>query len=86
MDMRYGQSFGAEPPEAYERLLLDSMIGDATLFTRADEVDVAWRLVDEVLHGWDESRQEPSFYEAGTWGPQASDDLIAADGRHWRRL
>jgi glucose-6-phosphate 1-dehydrogenase len=86
MDMRYGQAFGVEPPEAYERLLLDSMIGDATLFTRADEVATAWKFVDEIIEGWKEAPAEPSFYEAGTWGPQASDDLIAQDGRHWRRL
>jgi len=86
MDFRYGQAFGAEPPEAYERLLLDSMIGDATLFTRADEVDTAWRLVTEILEGWKEWPSDPSFYEAGSWGPQAAEDLIGADGRHWRRL
>lgn len=86
MDFRYGQAFGAEPPEAYERLLLDAMIGDATLFTRADEVDTAWKLVTEILEGWKEWSSEPSFYEAGSWGPQTAEDLIAADGRHWRRL
>jgi glucose-6-phosphate 1-dehydrogenase len=86
MDFRYGQAFGAEPPEAYERLLLDSMVGDPTLFTRSDEVDTSWRLVTEVLEGWKEWKAEPSFYEAGTWGPRASDELMAADGRHWRRL
>ncbi|MBS2027900.1 MAG: glucose-6-phosphate dehydrogenase [Deltaproteobacteria bacterium] len=86
MDFRYGQAFGAEPPEAYERLLLDAMIGDATLFTRADEVDTAWKLVTEILEGWKEWNAEPSSYEAGSWGPQAAEELIAADGRHWRRL
>jgi len=86
MDFRYGSAFGAEPPEAYERLLLDAMIGDATLFTRSDEVDTAWKLVTEILEGWKEWPGEPSFYEAGSWGPQAAEELIAADGRHWRRL
>jgi glucose-6-phosphate 1-dehydrogenase len=86
MDFRYGQAFGAEPPEAYERLLLDAMIGDATLFTRADEVDTAWRLVTEILQGWDEMPADPAFYEAGSWGPDAAEKLITADGRHWRRL
>ena len=86
MDFRYGQAFGAEPPEAYERLLLDAMIGDATLFTRADEVNTAWKLVTEIIEGWNEWPGEPSPYEAGSWGPQSAEELIAADGRHWRRL
>jgi len=86
MDFRYGQAFGAAPPEAYERLLLDAMIGDATLFTREDEVDTAWKLVSEIVEGWKEWPGDPSPYEAGSWGPEPSDALMAADGRRWRRL
>jgi glucose-6-phosphate 1-dehydrogenase len=71
--------------EAYERLILDAMLGDATLFTRADEVDEQWGLVDAIAAAW--KRDRPSFpnYPAGTWGPAAADDLVHRDGRSWRR-
>jgi glucose-6-phosphate 1-dehydrogenase len=85
MDFKYGSAFLGESPEAYERLLYDALHGDATLFTRADEVEAAWRIVDPVLHAWDaEGRPEP--YEAGTAGPPSADRLLAADGRAWRPL
>ncbi|HUQ22461.1 MAG TPA: glucose-6-phosphate dehydrogenase [Gaiellaceae bacterium] len=85
MDFLYGGAFRTGLPEAYERLILDSMLGDATLFTRADEVDEQWALVDSIAAAW--KRDRPNFpnYEAGTWGPRASDDLIHRDGRSWRR-
>jgi glucose-6-phosphate 1-dehydrogenase len=85
MDFLYGGAFRTGLPEAYERLILDAMLGDATLFTRADEVDEQWALVDAVVSGW--SRDRPSFpnYAAGTWGPSTADDLIHRDGRSWRR-
>ncbi len=88
MDFLYGSSFGAEPPEAYERLLLDSMLGDSTLFTRRDETEAAWEFVDAIEAGW---RTMPAqnplrTYEPGTWGPHAADELIERDGRFWRRL
>ena len=72
-------------PEAYERLILDAMLGDATLFTREDEVEEQWKLVDAIVAGW--KRDRPSFpnYEAGTWGPTAADELLHRDGRSWRR-
>ena len=72
-------------PEAYERLILDAMLGDQTLFTRADEVDEEWSLVDAIVAAW--RRDQPAFpnYAAGTWGPHASDELIQRDGRAWRR-
>jgi glucose-6-phosphate 1-dehydrogenase len=88
MDMRYGTSFGLQPPEAYERLLLDAILGDSTLFIRRDEVDAAWRFVDRLFEGWaDATGEEPlPSYPAGTWGPKESDALLASDGRAWRRL
>jgi glucose-6-phosphate 1-dehydrogenase len=85
MDFLYGGAFRTGLPEAYERLILDCMLGDATLFTRSDEVDEQWALVDSIVAGW--SRDRPSFpnYEAGTWGPSSADELIHRDGRSWRR-
>ena len=84
MDFLYGGAFRTGLPEAYERLILDAMLGDATLFTRADEVDEQWALVDAIIAGW--KRDRPSFpnYPAGTWGPSAADDLVHRDGRSWR--
>jgi glucose-6-phosphate 1-dehydrogenase len=85
MDFLYGGAFRTSLPEAYERLLLDAMLGDATLFTRADEVDEQWALVDSVVASW--QRDRPSFpnYPAGSWGPSPADDLLHRDGRSWRR-
>jgi glucose-6-phosphate 1-dehydrogenase len=88
MDFRYGTSFGiATPPDAYERLLLDAIVGDATLFARRDEIEWAWRLVDPVLAAWRGGEGPPmEMYEAGTWGPEGADELLARTGRRWRRL
>jgi glucose-6-phosphate 1-dehydrogenase len=85
MDFLYGGAFRTGMPEAYERLILDSMLGDGTLFTRADEVEEQWLLVDAVVAAW--QRDRPSFpnYAAGTWGPPSADDLVHRDGRSWRR-
>ncbi len=86
MDFLYGRSFGVEPPEAYERLLLDAMLGDSTLFIRRDEVEAAWGLVSAVHAGWaDQAPPEFPNYESGTWGPAAAEALLARDGRAWRR-
>jgi glucose-6-phosphate 1-dehydrogenase len=76
-----------DSPDAYETLILDALQGDASLFTRADEVEEAWSIVDPIIDTWAES-QPPDFpnYEAGTWGPPEADELIARDGRHWRRI
>ena len=81
MDFLYGGTFRTGIPEAYERLILDVMLGDATLFTRADEVDEEWSLVDAIVAFW--RRDKPVFpnYEAGTWGPLGSDELIQRDAR-----
>jgi glucose-6-phosphate 1-dehydrogenase len=89
MDFLYGSAFLKESPEAYERLLLDCMLGDATLFAREDEVEEAWRFCTAILDGWRaHPPQVEDFpnYEAGTWGPQSSRDFMARDGRQWRRL
>jgi glucose-6-phosphate 1-dehydrogenase len=85
MDFLYGGAFRTSLPEAYERLILDAMLGDATLFTRADEVDEQWALVDAIVAAW--KRDRPSFpnYEAGSWGPKTADDILHRDGRSWRR-
>ena len=86
MDFRYGSAFGSNTPEAYERLLLDAMRGDATLFTRRDEVEEQWAFIDRVFDAWRaEANAPPPLYAAGTWGPEQADDLLARDGRRWRR-
>jgi glucose-6-phosphate 1-dehydrogenase len=87
MDFRYGATFGGSGPEAYERLILDAMLGDPTLFARADEVRYAWGFMTPVLEQW-ASRPEVEVpaYPAGTWGPTEAFDLIERDGRAWRRL
>ena len=85
MDFLYGGAFRTGMPEAYERLILDVMLGEATLFTRADEIEEQWLLVDAVTAAW--QRDKPGFpnYAAGTWGPPSADDLLHRDGRSWRR-
>lgn len=84
MNFRYSEAFKAEPPEAYETLLLDVMQGDATLFMRADQVECAWQVVDPVLEVWDsvEASDFPN-YPGGSWGPESAEALIAQDGRSW---
>ena len=85
MDFLYGSSFRAQP-EAYERLLLDCMVGDSTLFTRRDEVEAAWTFVQGILDEWKSAGRENLLtYESGTWGPEAADEFIWHDGRRWRR-
>lgn len=88
MDFRYDTAFGSPTQEAYSRLLVDCMLGDQTLFTRADEVEASWRVVTPLLETWDDPRQAAgiSFYEAGTWEPAEAEQLINRDGRRWRRL
>lgn len=86
MDFNYNSSFGGELPEAYEHLLLEAMLGDATLFTRADEVELSWEYFEPVL-SWMQNRPgNVSRYEAGTWGPTESEEMLGRDGRRWRRL
>ena len=87
MDFHYGTSFGKATPEAYERLLLDAMSGDATLFARRDEVEHAWEFVDGIRAAWaDGDAPRLDFYPAGSWGPREADELLAQDGAVWRRL
>src|SRR6266478_3181379 len=87
MDFHYGTSFGKASPEAYERLLLDAMSGDPTLFARRDEVEEAWAFIDVIEQAWHANdAPELFFYPAGSWGPEAADNLLARDGRAWRRL
>jgi len=85
MDFSYEEAFGAQPPEAYERLLLDGLVGDATLFTRSDEVLSAWSYTDEIMKAWKNYpvRNLP-VYESGTWGPPGADDFIGRDHWAWR--
>jgi glucose-6-phosphate 1-dehydrogenase len=85
MNFDYVKTFAGEPPDAYERLILDSLVGDATLFTRSDEILAAWRYTNAILEGWiaHPLRHLP-VYEAGTWGPPGVDEFIGRDGRAWR--
>jgi len=87
MDFRYGASFGIQLAEAYERLLLDCILGNSTLYARKDMTERGWELVMPILDEWAATKDQVSFpnYEAGTWGPKEADDLIEKDGRRWRR-
>ena len=86
MEFHYADSFGQSAiPEAYERLLLDVLSGDASLFTRADEVETAWKIIDPILHAWEDpsSKQPLASYEQSSWGPREADELLAREGRSW---
>ena len=86
MDFRYGSSFAVDSPDAYETLLLDCMIGDASLFTRDDEVERAWEILDPILDAWASGEGgRLHFYAAGSWGPSSADELLERDGRAWRK-
>jgi glucose-6-phosphate 1-dehydrogenase len=85
MEFNYQEAFGSEPPEAYERLLLDCLMGDATLFTRSDEVNEAWKYTTAILDAWKEKTvSNLPVYESGTWGPPGADEFIGKNGRYWR--
>ena len=97
MDFHFGEEFGqAALPDAYERLLLDAMMGDASLFARADEIELSWGIIDPIQAGWDRATAGSSsgwrtefarpleFYEQGTWGSSGADHLLSQSGRHWR--
>jgi glucose-6-phosphate 1-dehydrogenase len=86
MEFHYSSAFGADAiPEAYERLLLDALQGDAALFTRSDEIEAAWRIVDPIIEGWKTDQSPPlAAYELGSWGPEASDALLSGDGYQWQ--
>jgi glucose-6-phosphate 1-dehydrogenase len=83
LDMSFAEAFGAQSPEAYERLLMDAVRGNASLFMRRDEVEAAWAFVDPIRDAWAHSGEPPRPYSAGTWGPAASIALIERDGRTW---
>jgi glucose-6-phosphate 1-dehydrogenase len=86
MDFNYLTSFGADPPEAYQRLLLDCNLGDSTLFARRDEVELAWEHVDAIAAAWRDDEPVIAAYAAGSWGPAQASQLLARDGRRWYRL
>jgi len=87
MDFHYGEQFGqSSSPEAYERLILDVLHGDPTLFMRRDAVETAWRWVMPVLERWSAAGDAPPAYAPGSWGPAEADRLIEATGRKWRPL
>ncbi|MGQ0810351.1 MAG: glucose-6-phosphate dehydrogenase [Nitrospiraceae bacterium] len=86
LDFTYGDTFGTASPEAYERLLLDVMNGDASLFMRRDAVEASWAWITPILEGWAHSTKWLPEYQAGTWGPIEADRLIQHDGRQWRTL
>jgi glucose-6-phosphate 1-dehydrogenase len=83
MDFLYGEQFTESSPEAYERLLLDVLLGDATLFPRNAEVEASWAVIDPLEEFWADTTPQP--YRAGEWGPRAADEMLAAEGRRWRR-
>ncbi|MFD4986956.1 glucose-6-phosphate dehydrogenase [Streptomyces sp. NPDC058374] len=84
MDFAYGESFTESSPEAYERLILDVLLGDANLFPRTEEVELSWRILDPIEGYWD-THGKPAQYTAGSWGPKEADEMLARDGRSWRR-
>jgi glucose-6-phosphate 1-dehydrogenase len=84
MDFNYGSSFGERSPSAYETLLMDVMIGDATLYTRQDMVEASWKAVTPILDSWTERTFDFPNYDPGTWGPAESDAMLARNGHKWR--
>lgn len=83
LDFLYKTTFQTEPPEAYERLIFDAMIGDQTLFIRGDEAEAAWAVIDPIEQGWAQSKKPPQEYVPGSWGPKDGLSLIELDGRRW---
>jgi glucose-6-phosphate 1-dehydrogenase len=86
MDFNYDVAFGSYSPEAYERLLLDAILGDSTLFIRDDEVEGSWRIIDSIEEGWANATPKLSLYPAGTWGPSEANELLARDEHAWDPL
>jgi glucose-6-phosphate 1-dehydrogenase len=84
MDFAYGGSFTESSPEAYERLILDVLLGDPPLFPRHEEVEMSWKILDPILAHW-AKKGRPESYPSGTWGPESADEMLARDGRTWRR-
>ncbi|WP_030898426.1 glucose-6-phosphate dehydrogenase, partial [Streptomyces sp. NRRL S-474] len=84
MDFAYGESFTESSPEAYERLILDVLLGDSNLFPRTEEVELSWKILDPIEEYWDKNGK-PAQYPAGTWGPAEADEMLERHGRSWRR-
>ncbi|SDP41044.1 glucose-6-phosphate 1-dehydrogenase [Nakamurella panacisegetis] len=85
MDFSYGQSFTEASPEAYERLILDVLLGEPSLFPQDEEVELSWKILDPLEKHWERSNVQPDAYVSGTWGPASADDMMTRDGRTWRR-
>jgi glucose-6-phosphate 1-dehydrogenase len=86
MDFSYAKAFGKSSANGYERLLLDAMLGDGTLFAHRDGVEATWALFTPILEAWEKQKEDFPNYAAGSWGPAAADELLAKDGRAWRKL
>lgn len=84
MDFGYGHAFTEASPEAYERLILDVLLGDPPLFPRHEEVELSWKILDPIEEFW-QKHGKPQAYRPGTWGPDSADQMMAIDGRAWRR-
>jgi glucose-6-phosphate 1-dehydrogenase len=84
MDFGYGHAFTEDSPEAYERLILDVLLGEPPLFPRQREVELSWEILDPIVSNWEASGQ-PEQYAPGGWGPSSSDEMLERDGRSWRR-
>jgi glucose-6-phosphate 1-dehydrogenase len=84
MDFGYGHAFTESSPEAYERLILDVLLGEPSLFPVNEEVELSWQILDPVLRSWAASGK-PDPYRAGTWGPDSADKMLERTGRKWRR-
>ena len=85
MDFSYGQSFTEASPEAYERLILDVLLGEPSLFPQDEEVELSWKILDPVEKHWARSSAKLEQYASGSWGPASADAMMARDGRAWRR-
>ena len=85
MDFSYGQSFTEASPEAYERLILDVLLGEPSLFPQDEEVELSWKILDPIEKAWARTKKQPEQYPAGTWGPPSADAMMAREGRVWRR-
>ncbi len=85
MDFGYGHAFTENSPEAYERLILDVLLGDPPLFPHSKEVELSWRVLDPILQHWESGDSQPDPYRPGTWGPDSAHEMLARDGRTWRR-
>ena len=83
MEFCYKTSFDTPQPDAYERLILDVILGDQSLFISQEEVEASWKIIDPIEEVWQSSKSKLTLYKPGTWGPSQADDLIKADSRHW---